>query len=653
MTACWHCAKIPKAKPIFPCNIGFVKRKRACAKRLLQGFAQKCENDYRIWSAVRQIFYLYFGGQQERCGEMFQFKWMLGKMKGYRAVYAVALCLSVVIQSFFLTGPMIVEQIISIFISSPDALKNIENQRDLLILLCVAMILFVFVRTCLQFLAKTLYEIVSQGVLQKVRNELFERIQNQDMHFFDTHTKGDLVTRLTGDLDMIRHSIAWIIMMVVESCALFLFTVIYFFTLDWLMTLFILALTPILFIVTRMFSKRVGPKYVVLREKLSRLNTKAQENIAANRVVKAFAREEYEKEDFDKYNRDYCEHNQQAAMVWLTFQPYIETLAQALWAVQMLVGGIFVINGRITIAQYTVFSGLLWTIANAMRNIGMLINDLQRFFASISKIIDVYYARPNIENNHNSKERPRLNGDIEFRNVTAKFGDVTVLHDINLHIRHGETVVIMGSTGSGKTTLMNLIARFYDASEGGVYVDGKNVKDYEPDVLRANIGMTTQEVLLFSDTVDGNIAYGKSDLPFEDVKNFAHLASAYFIEKMPEQYDTIIGERGVGLSGGQKQRIALARAMAIRPPILILDDTTSALDMETEAEIQENLNNLDFECTKLIIAQRTSSARYADRIVILEDGRIKECGTHDELMKQRGYYYEIYTLQNGNEEEAV
>ena len=574
-------------------------------------------------------------------------------MKGYRAVYAVALCLSVVIQSFFLTGPMIVEQIISIFISSPDALQNIENQRDLLILLCVAMILFVFVRTCLQFLAKTLYEIVSQGVLQKVRNELFERIQNQDMHFFDTHTKGDLVTRLTGDLDMIRHSIAWIIMMVVESSALFLFTVIYFFTLDWLMTLFILALTPILFIVTRMFSKRVGPKYVVLREKLSRLNTKAQENIAANRVVKAFAREEYEKEDFDKYNRDYCEYNQQAAMVWLTFQPYIETLAQALWAVQMLVGGIFVINGRITIAQYTVFSGLLWTIANAMRNIGMLINDLQRFFASISKIIDIYYARPHIENNHNSKERPRLNGDIEFRNVTAKFGDVTVLHDINLHIRHGETIVIMGSTGSGKTTLMNLIARFYDASEGGVYVDGKNVKDYEPDVLRANIGMTTQEVLLFSDTVDGNIAYGKSDLPFEDVKNFAHLASAYFIEKMHEQYDTIIGERGVGLSGGQKQRIALARAMAIRPPILILDDTTSALDMETEAEIQENLNNLDFECTKLIIAQRTSSARYADRIVILEDGRIKECGTHDELMRQRGYYYEIYTLQNGNEEEAV
>ena len=246
-----------------------------------------------------------------------------------------------------------------------------------------------------------------------------------------------------------------------------------------------------------------------------------------------------------------------------------------------------------------------------------------------------------------------LNAAIELKNISKSFGSIIANKDVCLTVNRGEILSILGENGSGKTTLMNLIARFYDASEGGVYVDGKNVKDYEPDVLRANIGMTTQEVLLFSDTVDGNIAYGKSDLPFEDVKNFAHLASAYFIEKMPEQYDTIIGERGVGLSGGQKQRIALARAMAIRPPILILDDTTSALDMETEAEIQENLNNLDFECTKLIIAQRTSSARYADRIVILEDGRIKECGTHDELMRQRGYYYEIYTLQNGNEEEAV
>ncbi len=584
---------------------------------------------------------------------MFQIKWLWQNLKGYRPLYAAALLLSIIIQSFFLIGPMIVQQIVDIFISSPDALQNINTQRDLLIWLCALLIIFVFVRTVLQFICKMMYETVSQGVLQDVRNKLFEKLQNQDMHYFDTHTKGDLVTRLTGDLELIRHSLAWIVMTVVESGSLFIFTIVYFFSIDWLFTVCLLAVTPLLFIVTRMFSKRSGPRYVQLREKLSRLNSRAQENIAANRVVKAFAREEYEKEEFDKYNREYCEYNQEAAMVWLRFQPYVEILAQSLWVIQMLVGGIFVINGRITLAEYTVFSGLLWTISNTIRNLGMLINDMQRFFASVSKIIEVFYARPSIVNEHNSAERPRLSGDIRFEHVSMSFDGKQVLKDIDLDIKNGETVVIMGATGSGKTTMMNLIARFYDPTEGKVYVGGKDVREYEPDVLRSNIGMTTQEVLLFSDTIDGNVAYGRSDMPFEEVKQYAHLASAHFVETMPDQYETIIGERGVGLSGGQKQRIALARAMAIRPPILILDDTTSAVDMETEIEIQDNLTKLDFECTKLIIAQRTSSARYADRILIVDDGRIIENGTHEELMKQKGYYYEIFTLQNGENSEAV
>lgn len=577
---------------------------------------------------------------------MFQLKWLWQNLKGYRAIYGAALSLSIIMQVFYLIGPMIVERIVSIFVSSPDALTNIQTQADLLITLCVLLIAFTFVRTCLHFLCKMLYEVVSQGVLRDVRDKLFEKIQNQDMHYFDTHTKGDLVTRLTGDLELIRHSLAWIIMMVVESSSLFIFTVIYFISIDWLLTLCLLAVTPILFFVVRLFNRRVGPRYVVLREKLSRLNTKAQENIAANRVVKAFAREEYEKEDFDKYNKEYCEYNQQAAMVWLVYQPYVEILAQSLWVIQMLVGGIFVINGRITLAQYTVFSGLLWTISNTIRNIGMLINDLQRFFASVSKIIEVFYDRSDIVNEHKCDERPRISGDIRFENVSLSFEGKKVLDGLNFEIKDGETIVIMGTTGSGKTSMMNLIARFYDPTEGAVYVGGKNVKDYEPDILRSNIGMTTQEVLLFSDTVDGNVAYGKSDLPFEEVQMFTRLASADFVEKMPDGYDTIIGERGVGLSGGQKQRIALARAMAIRPAVLILDDTTSAVDMETEIEIQNNLTKLDFACTKLIIAQRTSSARYADRIMILDHGRIAEMGTHEELMKKKGYYYDIFTLQN-------
>lgn len=230
-----------------------------------------------------------------------------------------------------------------------------------------------------------------------------------------------------------------------------------------------------------------------------------------------------------------------------------------------------------------------------------------------------------------------------------------MLDNISFTVKPGETVAIMGETGSGKTTLINLIPRFYDAAEGEVLVDGVNVRFRKLKQLRQNIGMATQDVLLFSDTIDGNIAYGDSSMPEEDVKKYARLAAADgFISKMPEGYETLVGERGVGLSGGQKQRISLARALAVKPAVLILDDTTSAVDMETEKHIQESLENLDFNCTKLIIAQRISSTKDADKIIILENGKIKEMGTHDELLAKKGYYYEVFMLQNeGFGKEAV
>ena len=241
----------------------------------------------------------------------------------------------------------------------------------------------------------------------------------------------------------------------------------------------------------------------------------------------------------------------------------------------------------------------------------------------------------------------RLRGEVEFKNVSFKYGNKTVLEDISFHIAPGETVAIMGETGSGKTTLINLIPRFYDTAGGELLVDGVNVRMRKLSQLRKNIGMATQDVLLYSDTIDGNIAYGDSSMPEEDVKHYAKLAAADgFVSKMPEGYETLIGERGVGLSGGQKQRISLARALAIKPAVLILDDTTSAVDMETEKHIQESLRTLDFPCTKIIIAQRISSTKDADKIIILEDGKIKEMGTHEQLFAQKGYYYDVFRLQN-------
>lgn len=586
---------------------------------------------------------------------MFQIKWIWENLKGYRGRYILALCLTVIGQIMYIANPIFGREIVDTFIYSNSAAENLAENSGLLVMLCAAMILFTMTRTLIQYNSNMLYERCSQGMLAKIRNYLFANVQKQDMTFYGKNRTGDLMTRLSGDLDMVRHSVAWIVKALLESIVLFTASTVFFLWLDPLMALCLLALTPVIFIITGVFRKEVGPKYVDLRERLSLLNTRAQENIAGNRVVRAFAREDYEIERFREKNEDYAKANKAAAMTWLKYFPFIETAAQGLTVVQLLAGGIFVITGRISMGDYVAFSGLIWTLSNPMRNVGALINDLQRFMASASKIIEVYYSRPFIVDREDAEDMPEnLEGSVEFKNVTFKYGDNVVLDDVSFKINAGETVAIMGETGSGKTSLVNLIPRLYDPCGGEVLVDGVNVRFIKLKTLRKNIGMAMQDVLLWSDTIDGNIAFGRSDMSDEDVRLFAKAADAEeFITHLNEGYDTIIGERGVGLSGGQKQRISLARALAVRPAILILDDTTSAVDLETEKQIQDNLANLDFRCTKIIIAQRISSAKDADKIVILKDGKISEIGTHEELLRNKdGYYREIYNLQNGQAEPA-
>lgn len=583
---------------------------------------------------------------------MFQIKWIWENMKGYRGRYIFALCLTVIGQIMYITNPIFSQKIVDEFIYSNDPVKAIAEHKDVLIGLCLCIIVFTLVRTTIQFSANMLYEKCSQGMLSKIRSYLFKNVQRQDMSFYDKNTTGDLMTRLSGDLDMVRHTVAWIIKTLLESITLFLTTSVYFIVLDPLMALCLIALTPVIFIISVIFKNKIGPKYVDLRERLSQLNTQAQENIAGNRVVRAFAREDYEIDRFQDKNKEYARANKEAALTWLDFFPFIETTAQGLTVIQLIAGGIFVITGRLTMGEYVAFGALIWTLSNPMRTIGTLINDFQHFLASANKIIEVYYSRPLIADRPDAVDMPEhFKGDIEFKDVVFGYDDKsTVLNGINIKINSGETVAIMGETGSGKTSLINLIPRFYDVRSGEVLVDGVNVRRMKLHQLRSNIGVAMQDVILWSDTIDGNISFYDTDMSEEDVHYFAKLSDAdEFIQKLPEGYDTIIGERGVGLSGGQKQRISLARALAMRPSILILDDTTSAVDLETEKEIQHNLADLDFKCTKIIIAQRISSAKNADKIIILKDGKISECGTHDELLKNPdGYYSEIYRLQNGD-----
>lgn len=579
-------------------------------------------------------------------------QWLFANLSGYGALYVLGIILTIVYNGMQLTVPIFSQKIVDLFLSGKEsAVTNLELHKDWLLWLLAGMVGLTFLRTFLVYHTCMIFERVSQGMLYRIRNRLFRKILNQDMGFYDRYRTGDLMTRLTGDLDAVRHMVAWVVRTVVECVSLLLSAAVYFIYLDPIMAVSILALSPLIFFVTLAFKRQVAPMHQQLRERMSELNTAAQENISGNRVVKAFAREQYEIERFQKRNEEYSEARKETALLWLKYYPAIEMCADALPVILMVLGGFFLMRGRLSFGEYVAYSGLLWTVANPMRNLGNIINEFQRFHSAAQKVMELDAAEPAIVTAAPSGTEEPLRGRVEFRNVSFAYGERGVLRRVNLTIEAGQTVAIMGETGSGKTSLIQLIPRFYDPQEGEVLVDGKNVKDWELKKLRGHIGMATQDVLLFSDSIDGNIAYGNSKMPASQVEQFAEsAAAAEFIERMPDKYETIVGERGVGLSGGQKQRISLARALAIRPAILILDDTTSAVDLETEKHIQESLSHLDFPCTKIIIAQRISSTKEADQIFVLEHGEISEQGTHAELLAKKGYYYQVAMLQNGGEQ---
>ena len=570
-----------------------------------------------------------------------QIQWLWDNMdRPFRRRHIAALSICVFSCILLLVNPALSQRLI-------DDVIMAQNPEPLLPILAV-MLAVKLGREGSRYLMVMFLETDSQNVIFNLRRRLFGKMQYNDMRFFDSHRTGDLMTRMSADLDWCRHFLSYIDYRIIDAVCTFVFAAGYLFLVNWKLTLMLIAITPVLLTVTKILSKHIRPRFVFRREKLSGMNAAAQENLAGNRVVKAFAREEYEKERFEERNRAFMDSHLRINKLWLSFFPIIELLVHTIQLVTVFVGGLFIIRGEMTPGELAVFTGLSWAVSNPMRELGTLINDLQRFSTSAAKVTELYYARPEITDDPEAEEHGRVKGQIEFDHVSFRIDGKPILRDVSFSVQPGQTVAVMGPTGSGKTMLISLLARFYDVSEGAVRVDGCDVRQWKLHELRSGIGTATQDVFLFSDTVEGNVAFGNQDLTLEEVRDFARRAdAAEFVEKLPEGYDTIIGERGVGLSGGQRQRIALARALAVRPGILVMDDTTSAVDSETEAYIQEQLRNLPFSCTRFIIAQRISSMRDADLILVLRNGEITEQGTHQELLKQRGYYWQTYCLQYG------
>lgn len=520
----------------------------------------------------------------------------------------------------------------------------IGKKSEVAIPIIAALFAITIIKALLGYVKEYLYDISSSEIHEKIKNDLFSHIQTLEFKYFDDMNTGELMSRIGEDAETIWETISYGLRLFVENIIYFVFSTVILFSLNWKLSLVcIVVMTPILFMGLKL-EKKFGECYGKISDKTAQINTIAEENIAGVRLVRAFTREKYEVKKFMKLNKDYYDLNMEQSSIIARYFPAMEFLTDISLIVMVVLGGAFVLNEEITLGVLTAFSGYIWNLIWPMRNFGELLNLISRNSASVKRIFKIMDRESDVKEGDYAPAK--IKGDIEFKDVTFKYNDEEVLKDVNLKIPAGSTVALMGTTGSGKTSLINLIGRYYDVCKGEVLVDGVNVKDYNLSALRSNMSIVPQDVFLFSDTIKNNIKFSNGKSSEDEIRGVCEKACCIdFIEKLEEGFDTEIGERGIGLSGGQKQRISIGRALLRNAPILILDDATSALDMETEHNLLNNLNEEEREATTFIIAHRISAVKNADMILYIEDGKIKEKGTHEELINKRGCYFNIYKEQ--------
>lgn len=523
------------------------------------------------------------------------------------------------------------------------------GKQDILTGLLVGIVLVGIGRCIFGYCKEFTFDVLSSKIGAQIRKDLFDHIQTLSMNYFDNTNTGELMARVKDDVDKIMNALGYVGMLLVEVIIHVSLVLYCMFTLNWKLALVPLVTMAVCGVVAIVMERKLDKIYEDISEENAVLTTVAEENLAGVRTVKAFAREKHEVAKFLSHNKRYYDLNIAQSIVLVKYYPLFQFVGKALPVCMTILGGAAVMNGNLTLGALVAFVEYSRNCTWPMEMLGWLTNDLSSAIASYKKIQKIYGVNAIIKDKEEPVCLEQVKGRISFEGVSFAMEGKTILKDISFDVPAGKTIGIMGATGSGKSSVINLLQRFFDVTEGAVKVDGVDVRDLSLKQLRSSISVVLQDVFLFSDTIGENIKMGqRSALPIEEIKLAAeHAQAREFIEKMDEQYDTVIGERGVGLSGGQKQRISIARALAKHSPVLVLDDSTSALDMETEHEIQKTLNDLT-DTTKIIIAHRISAVRHADEIIYLEDGTIAERGTHEELLARKGLYYDTYMAQYGS-----
>jgi len=557
------------------------------------------------------------------------------KYKLFIIIASIAMLISIALDMF---NPYLVKVMID------KVLRN--NEYNLLTFVLMSLAGITLIRSILGYIREYSLDYLSSRVSINLKTDLFDHIQSLPFKYFDSMNTGELMSRMGSDVDNVWRSIAFGIGLAIEQLIYFLVASVIIFRMNWKLALVTLITMPLIGYIALKLEREAYEAYGAISDHNAVMNTTAQENIAGVRLVKAFARERHETLKFLTHNKTNYDLNMKQTKIWSKHFPMIEFLCNMSVLAVVCVGGVLVIGKSLSIGELVAFSQYVWMLIWPMRMIGWLTNIITQANTSAKKIFDIMDVEQEIKDKDDALHLPVINGDISFKNVSFKYNENYILEDINLDIPAGSTVAIMGTTGSGKSSLVNLIGRYYEISKGSITIDGHDVRDVCLHDLRSKMAVVHQDTFLFSESILENIRFGKLDASTSEIRKACSDACVdEFLGSLPEGYETIIGERGLGLSGGQKQRLSIARALIKDSSILILDDATSALDMDTEYNLLKNLNHRNKKQTTFIIAHRISAVKNADMILFLENGHVVEIGNHKTLLEKRGYYYDVYDQQ--------